>query len=131
MRYTVAEIAKMIGGTVEGNSEKVIFGVAGLQEAQEKEITFAVSPYLEYLHLAKAGAVVIPQDAMVTCDCTLIRVENPRGSFALLSQMFNPAPERAVGIHPQAFVDPTAKVDPTAMIMPMAMWVRRLLLVLR
>lgn len=120
MNYTVAEIAKMIGGTVEGDSTKIISGVSGLQEAREHEITFAVPPYLDYLHLAKAGAVVVPADAVVKCPCSLIRVENPRASFATLSQIFNPAPQRELGVHPQAFVDPTAKVDPSAMIMPMA-----------
>jgi UDP-3-O-[3-hydroxymyristoyl] glucosamine N-acyltransferase len=120
VHYTVAEIARMVDGAVEGNSEKVIYGVAGLQEATEDQITFAVPPYLDYIHLAKAGAIVVPKDAVVTAKIPLIRVENPRGVFALLSSTFNPAFERAMGIHPSAFVDPTAEVDPAAMIMALA-----------
>lgn len=118
MQYTVAEIAKLINGLVEGNPDKVIFGVASLQEAGNEQITFAVSPYLEHLHLAQAGAIVIPKDAAVQSEIPLIKVENPRVAFALLSELFNPGPEREKGIHPLAFVDSTAQVDPTASIMP-------------
>ena len=105
MNFTVEELAKMIGGKVEGDSAKRIDGVAGLQEAGSTEITFAVPPYLDYLHLAKAGAVVVPSDAKVNCDLTLIRVENPRASFIILSQVFQPPLIRSVGIHQAAHVD--------------------------
>lgn len=120
MQYTVAEIAKLINGTVEGNSSKIILGVASLQEAGAEQITFAIPPYLEQLHLVQAGAVVIPKDAVAQSEIPLIRVENPRVAFALLSELFNPGPVREKGIHSMAFVDSTAQVDPTASIMPFA-----------
>lgn len=118
MQYTVTEIAKLINGSVEGNSDKIIFGVASLQEAGSEQITFAVPPYLEHLHLVQAGAVVIPKDAVVKSEIPLIKVENPRVAFALLSELFNPGPMREKGVHPMAFVDSTAQVDPTASVMP-------------
>ena len=120
MNFTVEELAKMIGGEVEGDSTKRIDGVAGLQEAGGTKITFAVAPYLDYLHLAKAGAVVIPSDAEVNCNSTLIRVANPRASFIILSQAFQPELVRVMGIHANAHVDPTAEVADGAIIMNFA-----------
>lgn len=120
MQYKVLELAELIGGKVVGDGETIIRSVSGLREAGSETVTFAVAPYLEHLHLAKAGAILIPEDAVVTTDCTLIRVKNPRASFAEISALFNPEPERKPGVHPQAYVDATAKVDPTASIMALA-----------
>lgn len=120
MNFTVEELAKMIGGKIEGDSKKLIEGVAGLRDAKENEITFAVAPYLDYLHLAKAGAVVVPNDTELKCDLTLIRVENPRASFAILSQAFQPPLLRTTGIHGKAHVDPTAEIADGAIVMDFA-----------
>lgn len=120
MEHTVQELAQMINGIVEGDRDKVIDAVAGLQEANSNAITFAVAPYLDYLHLAKAGAIIVGKNAKTTTECTLIRVENPRAAFAQISALYHPEPQREPGIHPKAHVDPTAIIDPTACIMALA-----------
>ena len=120
MTYTVTELARLIGGQIEGDGETLVEGVAGLQEAGPREITFAVAPYLDYLHLAKAAAIVVPSDAKVQTTAALIRVENPRSAFTELSTLFHPEPIREIGVHQGAIVCEGAEIDPTATIMPLA-----------
>ena len=120
MTYTVTELARLIGGQIEGDGDILIKGVAGLKDAGPNDITFAVAPYLDYLHLAKAAAIVVPLDAKVQTTTALIRVENPRSTFTELSTLFHPDPIREIGIHSGAVVCKGAEIDPTATIMPLA-----------
>ena len=56
--YTLAELAELVGGSVEGDSTLVITAVAGIQEAQRGAITFvAQQKYLRSLKTAQASAV--------------------------------------------------------------------------
>jgi UDP-3-O-[3-hydroxymyristoyl] glucosamine N-acyltransferase len=95
--YTLAELAALVGGSVEGDPQLVITGVSGLQEAQSGEITFvAQQKYLRLLKTAKASAVIL--DRAMPADRPAIRVDQPYRAFATLLTCFYPRPRPHVGI---------------------------------
>jgi len=63
MPKTLKEIAEVIGAEVAGNSDTVITGVAGIEDAREGDITFiANSKYLPFLSTTRASAVIVGRD---------------------------------------------------------------------
>ncbi len=113
---TVAELARIIGGTVEGDGSREIFGIKGLKEAGAGDVTFLANP--KYAHLAAgtaAGAIVVGPKFKLGNEAgrTLIRCGNPDAAFAKIAELFAPpAPEDKPGVHPAAVVDKSAKLGP-------------------
>ena len=55
---TLGELARLVGGELQGDSELRLSGVAGLEEAQINQISFVVGPkYVQKAHESKAGAL--------------------------------------------------------------------------
>jgi UDP-3-O-[3-hydroxymyristoyl] glucosamine N-acyltransferase len=95
--HTLAELAALVGGSVEGDPTLVITAVAGIQEAQPGAITFvAHRKYLRALKTAKASAVVL--DRTMPADRPTIRVDQPYRAFATLITLFHPRPRPPAGI---------------------------------
>ena len=90
-----AEIAELIGGTVEGDSAREASGVNSLKLAESNEISFLSNiKYKAQLEATKAGIVLIgtglpfqPQE-----NQTFIRCENPDRSFTKVCMLFAPEP---------------------------------------
>ena len=60
MRLTLEEIAKLIDGTIQGESSKTINGINSLENADLNQISYAVSEkYREALIDSNAGAVIV------------------------------------------------------------------------
>jgi UDP-3-O-[3-hydroxymyristoyl] glucosamine N-acyltransferase len=105
METTVEQLAKRIGGRIEGDPSTVITGAAKIEDAEPGDVTFLANPkYARYLDSTRASAVIIAEDQPTAHPC-VIRVEDPRRSFARLIELFYP-PENppAEGIHPTASI---------------------------
>ncbi len=115
MQLTLKEIAERIEGTVQGNGDAIINGVAPISTANNNEITFiANKEYLKYLSDTNAGAVVLDPDAPET-SIPSIRIKNPYLAFSYIIDIFNPIkPRVASGIHPTAIIGDNAKIDDSA-----------------
>lgn len=100
------EIAQKIGGTVDGDGNIEIRGVAGISEAVAGEISFIANPrYATEAATTQAAAVVVPEDWNSACSAALIRAKNPDEAFAKAAMLFYaPPPRPAAGIHPSAVV---------------------------
>ena len=73
----LAQLAERIGGTLIGDGDVEITGVAGIREAGGSDLTFLANPrYETYLATTVAGAVVVGPDAG-PCGRPQIRTENP------------------------------------------------------
>ncbi len=118
MPYTVAEIAKLLGGEVVGDASLVLNGFAPADRAQPGDLTFAENEsYFARAEQSAAPAIIV--DGPVTSSRkTLIRVPNARVAFAKVLPLFFPEPVFAAGVHPTAMVPSSARVDPTAHIGP-------------
>lgn len=121
MEKTVVELAEYLQGTYENDNPVLkITGVKGLVEAGPQDISFAVPPYVEHCHKSKAGVMVLsPEDPQLD-GRPVIRVENPRGAFAKLLELFRPQDEVERVVSQYAFVHPTAKIGANVAIQPFA-----------
>jgi len=118
MPFTVAEIARHIGGEVLGDPALVLNGFAPADRAVPGDVTFAENEsYFTRAEQSAASAVIV-DGSYTSTRKTLIRVPNARVAFAKVLPLFFPEPAFPPGIHPSAIVPPTAQVDPSAHIGP-------------
>lgn len=113
MKVTPNIIASLVDGTVEGDGEIEITGFAKIEEAEKGDISFIANPkYLNYALTTKASALIVSKDFIAGDDITptLIRVNDPYASLALLMTCFNKPEEEPKGIEEFAKVSPDAKI---------------------
>ncbi len=91
MKFTVKEIAQVIGGTVEGNAEAVIDKFSKIEKGEEGGISFLANvKYTPYIYTTKATAVLVSSNFIPTqpVSCTLIRIDDPYLAFAKLMTFY-------------------------------------------
>lgn len=107
---SLAEIAELVGGELEGESSISITGVADLQGAGPSEISFFAHPrYEAAARQSRAAALLVGPNAPKNLGRARIRVANPSASFTKVAMLFAPgdAP-RILGVHPSAVISPKA-----------------------
>ena len=121
VKATLAQLAALIGGTVQGNPDLEISGVAALEDAQAGQITFlARRKYLSLLARSKASAVVVGSD--VTVDRPSLRVSNPYLALSKLLAYFHPPAAPRMGVDAKAFVEEGVVLEGDVSIAPFV-WV--------
>lgn len=100
------ELVEKIGGTLDGEPDIQIKGVAAIHEAEANEISFLSNPkYAPLAASTKAGAVIVSKDWDGDCPAARIRSDNPDAAFAQAATLFyEPVPSPQPGIHPSAVV---------------------------
>jgi UDP-3-O-[3-hydroxymyristoyl] glucosamine N-acyltransferase len=100
----LSEIAQAVGGTVVGDGDVVVTGVASVYDAAEGDIVLAENArYLAEAEKSSAAAVIAPE-----CDGgtkPVVVVESPRGAFSKVLELLAPAVKQ-----PEAGVDPGARL---------------------
>src|SRR5579862_2347537 len=114
----LAELARKLDCTVEGDENLEITGVAGIDEAQPGELTFLVNrKYRASLATTRAAAIICAANEPRPRIAAL-RSHNPYLDFARAIELFHPAPHYAPGVHPTAIIAPSAKIGDAAHIGP-------------
>ena len=121
---TVAEIAALVKGTVEGNADEIITGASGIKEAQKGHITFLTRrKYEAYLNETNASAILLDH----TLECskpnkTVIRVSNASSAFNTVVGLFISEQEEpfAVGVSDKAFIGKNVRLGKNLTIQPFA-----------
>jgi len=114
----LAELARKLDCTVEGDENLEITGVAGIDEAQPGELTFLVNrKYRASLATTRAAAIICAANEPRPRIAAL-RSDNPYLDFARAIELFHPAPHYAPGVHPTAIIAPSAKIGDAAHIGP-------------
>ncbi|HEX6745939.1 MAG TPA: UDP-3-O-(3-hydroxymyristoyl)glucosamine N-acyltransferase [Longimicrobium sp.] len=114
---TVAELARIAGGEVEGDPALPLTGVKPLDEAGPGELSFVAEPrYFPYIQSSQAGALLVARgsDAPVA-GRTVVRVDDPRRALARILAALYPEDRPPAGVHPTAVTD-GAEIDPTATV---------------
>lgn len=113
MSLTAAEIAKITGGSVDGNPDRTILKPSKLEEADGQSLCFFANPkYEAQLYATKAAVVIVPADFQpsTAVDFTLIRHANPYFAFCIiLDGFFNPNIHKT-GIEPGSYISPDASL---------------------
>ena len=87
MRLSAAEIAAVLGGTVEGNPSAVVRSFAGIERARQGQLSFYANPkYEKYVAGCKASVLVVPKDytPQPPPSAVLVRVDDPYAALAKL-----------------------------------------------
>src|ERR1700694_557104 len=101
----LAELARVLGATCQGDQEQEITGVEGIERAGPGQLTFVANPkYTPFARTSKAGAVLVAED-FEEIEAATLRTANPYLAFARAIEIFQPAPKYPPGIHPTAVID--------------------------
>ena len=110
MKKRLKELAAWVGGTIVGDGEVEISGVAAIEEAQSGEITFVADPkYLAHLGKTSASAVIVSNE-VTQADKPLLCVMHPKLAFAKILTLFSSKPYQPRGIDSKTWISPTAKL---------------------
>jgi UDP-3-O-[3-hydroxymyristoyl] glucosamine N-acyltransferase len=120
MKRSLESLAREVGGKVSGDGSVAISGLAGIEEAQEGDITFASNErFFPLLQETKASAAIAPQE-IADSALPLLIVKNPLLAAAKILTLFTQRPYVAGGISTMAWVSTTATVSTDATIHPFA-----------
>ncbi|GHT16579.1 UDP-3-O-acylglucosamine N-acyltransferase [Planctomycetales bacterium] len=112
MQKTLSELAKIVGGTIVGDGNLLLSGVAPLQNATPTELTFLERADRVQLlqRKSKAGAVIVP-DGVAPEGFTLIQVANVLEAFEKIAALFSPPREESIhGISDRACIHPSVQL---------------------
>ena len=116
MQFTARQVAELLKGTIEGNPDVAVNNLSKIEEGKPHTLSFLSNPqYEQYIYSTDASVVIVsknfkPEQALKP-TCTLIKVDDPRQSFAVLLQHYNSMKNNKTGIEAQAFISPSAKVE--------------------
>ena len=116
---TLAELQAHLGGTIRGDSETLVEGVASLDQATPRQLSFLLSSsYLTQARASLAGALIVPDKLDVELPQPCLALPYPHAAFAHAVALLQPAPPVAQGVHPSAIVAADAKIGPDVHIGP-------------
>ncbi len=114
------EFAEKVGGTVVGDPEVEITGVAGVAEAGKGQITFVSSAKFAKLLEKSEASCVIVKDPLPGISMAQLCVANPYFVFARALETFYPMAPFEKGLSELAYVSDRAKIADGARIFPFA-----------
>ncbi len=119
MKKTLNEIAQLIDGSVVGDGNVEIYGVCGIKEAKQGDITFVANPkYISLMDHTNASAIITTPDVK-KAPKPLILTENPSLAFAKLLSLVSPNEAvRYVGVHPTAVIGKNVSFGENVSIQP-------------
>ncbi|TNE71141.1 MAG: UDP-3-O-(3-hydroxymyristoyl)glucosamine N-acyltransferase [Bacteroidetes bacterium] len=115
MKFSASQIAGILGGQVEGNSDVEVHGLAKIEEGKPGELSFLSNPkYEEYIYTTGSSICIVNNDFKPSADLpatlTLIRVENAYACFAKLLEFYDQMKRPQPGVEEPSFISPEANV---------------------
>ncbi len=110
-RYTLDQLAQLVGGELRGRSEKWITGVADVAEAGPGDATWITSEkYAAKLTESRTGVVLVPSSFGHTPMPAIVCTRIDRAVARLLAAFSPPETRPDLGVHGTAVVHPTVKL---------------------
>ncbi len=115
MEFSAGQIAQLLGGTVEGDESVTVNNLSKIEEGKPNTLSFLANPkYTEYIYTTGASIVIVSNkfeaEKPLPDTCTLIRVEEPYQSFAVLLDQYNQLKNNKSGISPHSAVASSASL---------------------
>jgi UDP-3-O-[3-hydroxymyristoyl] glucosamine N-acyltransferase len=111
MKFTAAQIAGILEGTVEGNPEIEVSKLAKIEEGSKGALTFLANPkYTSYIYTTEASVTIVNNDFTPDQELTttLIRVEDAYNAFSKLLEYYNMVKLNKTGVEQPSFISETA-----------------------
>jgi UDP-3-O-[3-hydroxymyristoyl] glucosamine N-acyltransferase len=119
LSFKLGELAKIVGGDVEGDADVEIVGVAGIREAKDGDITFVANPkYETFLDSTLASAVI--GSPTLACNRPILRIENPYLAYLKVLNLFAEelTPKYPREVHEAAVVESDARLGENVAVGP-------------
>lgn len=113
MEFSAQQIANLLEGTVEGDSNIQVNTLAKIEEGKEGALSFLANPqYTPYIYTTEASIVIVNTDfeAEETIKATLIRVADAYQAFAKLLELYNQLKHDKKGIDDEAKIGSSASI---------------------
>ncbi|HYH57520.1 MAG TPA: UDP-3-O-(3-hydroxymyristoyl)glucosamine N-acyltransferase [Anseongella sp.] len=113
MKFTAAELGRLLNGVVEGSPEAVVSSVSKIEDAEAGSLSFLANPkYAPHIYSTRASVVIVGRDLLLEkpVQSTLIRVDDPYSAFSVLLEMYNSSKLSKTGREEPCFVSPSALV---------------------
>ena len=123
MKFSISQIAMMLGGSVEGDSNAEVWKLCKIEEGEQGGLSFlANSKYTNYIYETNATAVIVSNEFVPEhpIKASLIRVADPYLAFANLLKKYNEMQLDKKGVDPLAFISPSATIGNDCYIGPFA-----------
>ncbi|HEY3308157.1 MAG TPA: UDP-3-O-(3-hydroxymyristoyl)glucosamine N-acyltransferase [Desulfuromonadaceae bacterium] len=115
---SLRELADFLGGTVQGDENYQVNGLAPLETAGPDKITFLANPkYAPKVAETRAGAVLMAP-GNETFGRNIIEVSDPYLSFAKLLTLFYVQPHPVLGVMPEAILGSNISLGDSVSIYP-------------
>lgn len=107
MIFTAGQIAGILEGELEGDSEIAVHKLSKIEEGEEGALTFLANPkYTSYIYSTKASITIVnknfvPDQKLKT---TLIKVDDAYESFSRILQYYNQVKNNKVGIEQPVYL---------------------------
>uniref|UniRef100_UPI00404A8624 UDP-3-O-(3-hydroxymyristoyl)glucosamine N-acyltransferase n=1 Tax=Flavobacterium sp. TaxID=239 RepID=UPI00404A8624 len=112
MKFTAAQIANILEGSIIGNPLDEVFKLSKIEEGSKGALTFLANPkYNNYLYSTEATIVIVNNAFEPEHDvkCTMIKVEDAYASFSKLLEYYNQVKLMKSGIEPFTTISESAK----------------------
>ncbi|MAP81137.1 MAG: UDP-3-O-(3-hydroxymyristoyl)glucosamine N-acyltransferase [Aequorivita sp.] len=112
MKFTAAQIAGILNGTVDGDEGAEVSKLSKIEEGSEGSLTFLANPkYTHHIYSTQASITIVNNDfeANDELSTTLIRVENAYKAFSQLLEYYNQVKMNKTGIEEPVFISKSAK----------------------
>lgn len=117
-RYTLKEIGARVNGSVRGDADIEISGIAGIGEAVPGEMTFVSNPkYLSRLSGTRASAVIVAE-AVEGLGISQLVVSNPYFAFSQVVSLYHAKPYVPSGVSPRAEIGRDVRIGADVSIHP-------------
>ena len=113
MHFSASQIAQILNGIVEGDSEVLVNTFAKIEEGKQGALSFLANPkYGHHLYDCESSAVIIGKDFILEkpVKTTLIKVDNPYESFALLLRKYEEFKQVKTGREEPVYVGENTKI---------------------
>ena len=87
----IRDIASLFNGTILGDPETEISGLAGIETARAGELTYLSTPAYAKLLKTSEAACVIVREPLTDCGPMQVVAENPQYAFARAMELFFPS----------------------------------------
>ncbi|MFZ4261802.1 UDP-3-O-(3-hydroxymyristoyl)glucosamine N-acyltransferase [Sphingobacterium sp. HJSM2_6] len=113
MQFKAEQIATLLNGKVEGDSNVLVDQLSKIEESTTKSLTFLANPkYEHFIYEIEAGIIVVNEDLILQkpVKSTLIRVKNAYTSFTELLKLYNELRNDRSGIEEHVVIHETVEL---------------------
>jgi UDP-3-O-[3-hydroxymyristoyl] glucosamine N-acyltransferase len=113
---SLGELARLVGGDLEGDPSREIRGFASLESATPGDLSFVAAERHRPAAMRSAAGALVAPPGLDLSGRAVIRVAQPYAAIAVIVRVLFPEPILAPGIHPTAHVADSARVSPRATV---------------